>query len=104
MRLLLTVLTTALLGITALAQQPTAAALTPRVLESLLAAKPQGAEAEQLAARIRTTFGADALTRGAAPRVDELAVAWAVELPQPPAAQARPPRVASDNGGFNLTL
>ena len=104
MRLLLTVLTTALLGITALAQQPTSAALTPRALESLLAAKPQGAEADQLAARIRTTFGADALTRGAAPQVDELAVAWALELPQPPAAQARPPRVASDNGAFNLTL
>jgi len=104
MRLLLTVLTTALLGITAIAQQPASPALTPRMLESLLTAKPQGAEAEQLAARVRNTFGADALARGAAPQVDELAVAWAVELPQPPAAQARPPRVASDNGGFNLTL
>jgi len=104
MRLLLTVLTTALLGITAIAQQPASPALTPRMLESLLTAKPQGAEAEQLAARVRTTFGADALARGAAPQVDELAVAWALELPQPPAAQARPPRVASDNGGFNLTL
>jgi len=104
MRLLLTVLTTALLGITAIAQQPASPALTPRMLESLLTAKPQGAEAEQLAARVRNTFGADALARGAAPQVDELAVAWALELPQPPAAQARPPRVASDNGGFNLTL
>ena len=79
-------------------------ALTPRSLETALAARPQGADAEQLAARIRTTFGAEALARGPAPQIDELTVAWALELPQAPLAQARPPRVASDTGGFNVTL
>jgi enterochelin esterase family protein len=119
MRLLLTTLITALLGITAIAQQPASAPLTPRALESLLSAKPQGADAEQLAARVRTTFGAEAIARGAAPRVDELQVAWALEVPQPATAQSgqggqaaqggrggqgRPPRVVSDTGGFSLTL
>jgi enterochelin esterase family protein len=122
MRLLLTALTTTLLGMTALAQQPASTALTPRALESLLNARPQGADAEQLAARVRTTFGAEAITRGAAPRVEELQVAWALEVPQAagapggqggqggqgrqggPAGQTRPPRVVSDTGGFNLTL
>ena len=87
MRLLLTALTTALLGITATAQQPASPALTPRALESLLSAKPQGAEAEQLAARVRTMFGAEAIARGAAPQIDELQVAWALEVPQPPRVQ-----------------
>ena len=96
MRLVLTVLTTALLGITAAAQQPASPALTPRMLESLLAARPQGADAEQLAARVRTMFGAEAIARGAAPQVDELQVAWALEVPQPQSARvvrvARVPR------------
>src|SRR5262245_31456128 len=80
----------------ALAQE---SALTPKALESALAAKPQGAAAEQLAARIRSTFG-EALPRGAAPKVDELAVAWAIEAGD----AARAPRVASDTGGFSLAL
>ena len=119
MRLLLTALTTALLGITAIAQQPASTALTPRALEGLLSARPQGAEADQLAARVRTTFGADALARGAAPQIDELQVAWALEVPPPAGTQGgqggqggrggqggqgRPPRVVSDGGGFNLPL
>ena len=70
-------------------------ALTPRTLETLVAAQPHGAEAEALGIRIRRAFGGtDTLTRGAAPLVDELSVAWALELPQPPAGDARPPRVA----------
>ena len=73
-------------------------------METALAAKPQAAEAEQLASRIRTYFGGtDALVRGAAPKIDELTVAWALELPQAE-ANARPPRVVADAGGFNLTL
>jgi enterochelin esterase family protein len=82
------------------AQEPS---LTPKALESALAAKPQGAAADQLAARIRSTFGRDALSRGTALRVDELTAAWALEW-QAPAGVARPPRVVSDAGGFNLTL
>jgi enterochelin esterase family protein len=77
--------------------------LTPKALESALAGKPQGAAAEQLVSGIRRTFGADALARGAAPRVDELTVAWALEVPAA-AESARPPRVVSDAGGFSLPL
>jgi enterochelin esterase family protein len=77
--------------------------LTPGAMAAALAAGPQGADAERLAARIRTTFGGEALTRGAAPRIDELAVAWAVEVPAA-AANARPPRVVADGGGFSLPL
>jgi enterochelin esterase family protein len=111
-----TALTLALLGGPALvmAQAPSQApspaarqaqtpALTARALEAQLASKPQGADAEALAARLRTTFDADAITRGAAPKVDELAVAWALELTDPPAATTRV-RVVADGGGFSLGL
>jgi len=112
MRLTLACATTVVLSITATAQQP---ALTPRALESQLAAKPQGAEAEALAARIRTAFGGpEVLARGAAARIDELTVAWAVEVPTPAAPQTAPgpgggpgsrgPRVVADGGGFSLAL
>jgi enterochelin esterase family protein len=82
--------------------------LTPRALDAALAATPQGADAEQLATRVRTAFGgAEAITRGAAPKVDETTVAWALET-APPAAPGqtppRPPRVASDNGAFNFPM
>jgi enterochelin esterase family protein len=87
--------------VAASAQQPP---LTPRTLERLLASPPQGAAAEATAANVRAAFGgAEALMRGAAPIVDELSVAWALELPEP-VGQGRPPRVASDIGGFALTL
>ena len=76
--------------------------LTPKTLESALAAKAQGAAADQLAARIRSSFGGDALIGGGVPKVDELTVAWAIELA--PGDTARAPRVASDTGGFSLTL
>jgi enterochelin esterase-like enzyme len=102
MRIALAIALTSLLGIAVAAQQTS---LAPRALDRLVAAQPQGAEADALGARIRTAFGgAEALTRGAAPLVDELSVAWALELPQPPAGSERPPRVASDTGGFALNL
>ena len=38
-----------------------------------------------LAGEIRTYFGgAEALTKGAAAKIDELTVAWAIEAPVPP--------------------
>ena len=81
-----------------------APALTPRSLEAALAARPQGAEAEKLAERIRAYFGADALSKGsAAPKIEDLMVAWAVELP-PPAADAPPARVVSDAVHFTMPL
>ena len=47
--------------------------LTPKSLQAALAAKPEGAEAERLAERIRTYFGgSEALVKGAAAKIDEL--------------------------------
>ena len=81
-----------------------APALTPRSLEAALAAKPQGPEAEKLAERIRASFGAEALLKGsAAPKIEDLMVAWAVEVP-PPAADAPPARVVSDAVHFTMPL
>jgi hypothetical protein len=101
MRITCTIVAT-LLCVSASAQQPP---LTPRALERLLTSPPQGAAAEAAAASVRAAFGgAEALMRGAAPMVDELSVAWAIELPEPPAGQGRPPRVAGDIGGFALNL
>jgi enterochelin esterase family protein len=79
-------------------------ALTPRSLEAALAAKPQAAEADTLAERIRAWFGAEGLLKGSAvPKIDDLVVAWAVELP-PPAADAPPARVVSDAVHFTMPL
>ena len=71
--------------------------LTPKTLEAALSARPQGVEADRLAERIRAYFGgSEGLVKGsAAPKIDELTVAWAVEVPQL-AADAPPPRVVSD--------
>ncbi|HEX5107633.1 MAG TPA: alpha/beta hydrolase-fold protein [Vicinamibacterales bacterium] len=95
------IVVSALLAVAPLRAQE--AALTPKALEAALAAKPQGAAGDQLAARIRAWYGADALARGAAPKLDELSVAWAIETPAS-GDNPRPPRVASDVGGFNLAL
>jgi len=80
------------------AQQETP--LTPRSLESALAAKPTGAEAQQLAERIRSYFGKDNLPKGATTKTDDLTVAWALEAP----AAAAAPKVVSDDGKFTLPL
>jgi len=81
-----------------------AAPLTPRALEAALAARPQGADADRLAERIRAYFGAEALLKGsAAPKVDDLSVAWALEIPAP-AADAPPVRVVSDAVHFTMPL
>src|SRR6188768_1419600 len=73
------------------------AALTPKSLEAALAARPAGADAERLAERIRAYFGGgELLLKGAAaPKFDDLTVAWAVEIP-PASADAPAPRVVSD--------
>jgi enterochelin esterase-like enzyme len=104
MRIALSIVVAASMGIVAGAQETQEARLTPRTLATLLAQQSQGADGEALASRIRTVFGAEALTRGAAPLVDELQVAWALQVPQPPTPGERAPRVASDAGGFGLNL
>jgi enterochelin esterase-like enzyme len=83
------------------AQEPTP--LTPKTLQEALAAKPEGAEAEKLAERIRGYFGgSESLMKGAAPKIDELTVAWAFEVPQLPLNAVT--RVVADVGSLNLPL
>ena len=80
------------------------AALTPKTLETALAARPQAAEADRLAERVRAYFGAEALLKGsAAPKIEDLTVAWAVDLPQHP-ADAPAPRVVSDAVHFTMPM
>jgi len=79
-------------------------ALDPKSLSAALNAKPEGAEAERLADRIRAYFGGrDVLMRGAPARADELTVAFALEAPNLPATGPAP-RAVADHGMFNLPL
>jgi enterochelin esterase-like enzyme len=86
----------------ALAQE--APTLNPKSLSAALAAKPEGAEADRLAERIRAYFGGrDVLMRGAPARADELSVAFAIEAPNLPATGPGP-RAVADHGMFALPL
>jgi enterochelin esterase-like enzyme len=77
--------------------------LTPKSLEAALTQKPAGADAERLADRIRASFGPEMLLKGSAPpKIDELTVAWALEVPL--AADEPPPRVASDVVHFTMPM
>jgi enterochelin esterase family protein len=88
---------------TALAQET--GSFGPGALAEALAAKPGGADAERLAERIREYFGGrDALLKGAPARMDELAVAFALELPNPTVAGSPVPRAVGDHGMFSLPL
>ncbi len=81
-----------------------APALDPKTLAAALAAKPEGADADRLADRVRAYFGGrDALTRGAPARADELTVAFAIEAPNLPATGPGP-RAVADHGMFVLPL
>src|SRR5260221_1140706 len=79
-------------------------ALDPRSFSAALSARPAAAEAEPLAARIRTWFGgSENLLKGPAPKIDDLTVAWALEAPGlAPTAPA--PRVVSDVVAFTMPL
>ena len=79
--------------------------LTPKSLQAALQAKPRGAEAEKLATQVREYFGKDIsdLSKGAAPKVDELIVAWAIEIPDATNAKAAP-RVSSTDAKLLLPL
>ena len=83
-----------------------APSLTPQALEGALAAAPTGADAEQLADRVREWFGGrDRLLAGsAAPKLDGLQVAWALEVPTPIAADADVVTVDSDAVHFSRRL
>jgi enterochelin esterase-like enzyme len=89
------------LACTAAAQD--GAALTPKTLQTALAAKPEGAAANALAEQIKTYFGgSENLVKGAPPKVDELTVAWAIQVPQLPPNVT--PRVESDVVFLTLPL
>ena len=75
-------------------------ALTPSSLMAALAAQPAGAEAEKLAERIRAAFGKENLLKGAPPRIEDQAVAWAIEAP----GAAGAPKAVSEDGTFSMTL
>jgi enterochelin esterase family protein len=90
-------------AITGAASAQDVAVLTPKALQAALAAKPDGAAAEALAERIKTYFGgSDSLIKGAAPKVDELTVAWAIQAAQLPANVT--PHVVADVGFLDLPL
>jgi enterochelin esterase-like enzyme len=79
------------------------AALTPKALQAILAAKPAGAAAGALAEQIKTYFGgSENLLKGAPPKIDELTVAWALQAPQ--LAANITPRVVSDVVFLTLPL
>src|SRR6187402_2141465 len=89
-----------LLGLAATARSQT---LDPKSLAAALEAKPAGADAEQLAARIRTWFGgSENLVKGPAPKIDDLTVAWAIEMPGLAANVV--PRVVSDVVAFTRPM
>src|SRR5580704_14869228 len=93
------VLMSAVVVLPAAAAEPKQA-LTPKTLQEALAAKPAPAEANQLAERIRGYFGKEALRKGPAPKIDELTVAWAIEVP----GALAPPRVVSASPDRKLTI
>lgn len=93
-----------LYGVAGVVGAQEAPALTPKSLYAALSAKPEGAEAERLADRIRSYFGgSESLLKGAAPKVDELTVAWALIAPHL-ANNSATPIVRADVGGFILPL
>lgn len=89
------------------AAQPSAAmpSLTVHDLAAALVAAPQGDEAVVLADRIRTMFGGrNALLRGLPPKIDELTVAWAIELSDPLPPDAARPAVVRDVGNMRYPM
>lgn len=86
--------------VVATAAAPNEESLTPKALGVRLAAWPTVDDAERLAETIRAWFGKDNLSRGPAPKVDGLEVAWAIEVP----GDAPAPRVVSEDGAFSLPL
>ncbi len=69
------------LFMTAMCVEGQESGLTHGELREALKAKPEGMEAAKLADRIRGWFGKENLPKGPAPKLDGLAVAWAVEAP-----------------------
>src|SRR5689334_2004105 len=77
-----------------------AATMTAKSVQAALAAKPVGAEAEQLAGELRQFFGPENLQKGTGVKTEELTVVWALEAP----SAAETPKVVSEDGRFRLLL
>lgn len=73
--------------------------LSPRSLQTTLAAKPAGEDATKLAEGIRGWFGREAIKKGANPKVDQLDVAWAIETPA-----TKAPEIVARDGAFRVPL
>jgi len=67
---------------------------TARTLHDALAGQPTGGAAGRVAERLRAQFGQEALAQGAAPLIEDLTVAWAIEAP----AVQGPPVIVSQRG------
>jgi enterochelin esterase-like enzyme len=102
MRMIPLVVVALSLSTAAHAAQP---AITVKELDAALAAKPQGDEAIALADRVRTAFGGrNALLRGLPPKVEELTVAWAIELAEPLPPNTPQPAVVRDVGNMRYPM
>lgn len=73
--------------------------LTVKGLQTALAQKPTGSDAAKLADGVRKLFGADALSKGPAAKVDARTVAWALS-----SSDKAGPRVVSEIGKLDLPL
>jgi len=72
----------------AIPQEP----LNPQSLRAALALNPKDEDANRLAERVREYFGKEEILKGSAPKIDELTVAWAIEVaPNQPA-----PKIVGD--------
>lgn len=74
-------------------------AITARALRAKLETTLSAREAEELADQVRQRVGAEALAKGSAQFVDELAVGWAIEAPD---ARSAPLVVADLGADFRL--
>src|SRR5262249_49862686 len=87
------------------AQVRTQPTLTVKNLEAALAANPHGDDGTGRGDAIRTAFGGrNALLRGLPPKIDELTVAWAIELAEPLPADAPQPAVVRDVGNMRYPM
>jgi enterochelin esterase-like enzyme len=77
-----------------------AATMTAKSVQAALAAKPVGADAEQLAGELRQFIGPENLRKGTGVKTEELTVVWAVEAPE----AAETPKVVSEDGRLRLLL
>jgi enterochelin esterase family protein len=79
--------------------------LSVKELADALAANPKGDDATRLADRVRTLFGGrNALLRGLPPKIDEVTVAWAIELAEPLPENSPRPAVVRDVGNMRYPL